>query len=312
MLKLYNDYLFKLNATKELKKISKLENLLFFFKFIKLHKVVDKKKNFWQQNKIAILNKLKVNFNQWDWNHSKRHLYKPYNNWKFNILKYRRFFLPKYWYTFNYYLLTRYNYLNFSKPVISAYINTHRLITLIGSGNTSNITKNSLNGVVIRNYYRFNFQLVKFLRIYSKKRKASNMRRIKKSIKLLGMSMNFLQNNLVPFLLYKKRKRKQNLKLVTYRSIRYNKPIYINPRKIKIIKKNYYAPFRKFNKNRLITFRKIPKYEKLVTLSVQKNWLTGYMYWIKSGEFDLKINLILLKILFNSYNYKTYNWRITI
>ena len=79
---------------------------LFFFKFMNLSVL----KDCWKPDAIFIPNYNSISRRSFQLKLNKKKKYKPYSTFKFDILRYRRVFDPKYFYNFNRYLFNRHSY----------------------------------------------------------------------------------------------------------------------------------------------------------------------------------------------------------
>lgn len=293
------------NKTQNIYRIPEVRNLLFFFKFIKLRKVFKLKDLFWRYNLTSVRKKEYLGVNKWLWSLNRKKKYKPYSFFKFNIYKYRRVFNPRYWYSFNTYLLTRYNYINFRSPCVDWHQDAKRLVSTFsyGTATANTALRNQFNLWALcwggLNITRLQFKLKRFPH--------KNLQKVLTSVQI---SREWLKlPTLSKFLPWWKYKRQLSAKQLTYRSIRTNKPIgLVNPRINLVTKHN--RDLRKMKSKKAVVFVKTQTKSKRTVMWKQRNWLTGYFYQAGRQQQQHQVDILTLKILFNSYNYKTYNWRV--
>lgn len=281
------------------------KRLLFFFKFIKLKKFYTLNNKIWFKESLTAKKKTSIKLKLW----SKKKIYKPYNTFKFKILKYQRFFLPKYWFFFNSFLATRYNYLTLNKKIISK-----NIITKIVNINLINTVKIPY---LLKLTTRYNlFQLKAFLtyqpitlRLYQYKKKG-----IVKKIKInekerFGYTEPFVfrLGSLMAYISRKQRKVLKYKLTAAHGSTKVLNKSYRFKTKFFNIKKPYRRFFRKF-----FYYNKSVFFIKNTPNPHSVSWLTNVNFTTKNNQLRTKSFILGLKILFNSYNYKTFNWRILI
>lgn len=293
------------NKNQNIYRIPAVRYLLFFFKFIKLRKVFKLKDLFWRYNLTSIRKKEYIGVNKWLWSLNKKKKYKPYSFFKFNIYKYRRVFNPKYWYNFNTYLLTRYNYIYFKLPCVDWSNDARRFISTFSYGTC-------YPGLTVRKQFDlwtlcWGGLNITQLQFKSKRFPHQNLQKVLTSAQQ-GNEWSKLPA-LSKFLPWWKYKRQLSAKQLTYQSIRNNKPVeMVNPRVSIVVKHN--RDLRKMQIKKAEVFVKTQTKLKLPVMWKQRNWLTGYFYQAGQHQKQRHVDILTLKILFNSYNYKTYNWRV--
>lgn len=281
---------------------------LFFFKFIKFKKINKKNKySMYYFNKIKILNYFIDNLIKFH--------FKKYNYFKFSIIKYTKYINYKYIYEINNFLLNYKN--NWFLNESNVYINNYNYrINNFFKIKKNKFKLNKINCIIGDHQNILNLQktiddnksniILKFKNI--------KLLLLNISIKLFKINNKFNYNIVANRILslsnfLSRRQKKKAIKLKKKKKIKYTlfkkklNYFFKNKKKIKfkLFKKplNYYIKF-KYKKN----IKSRLYYYKKVTLT---------RYIINKPSILLlkkKQKLHILKIIFNSYNKKTYQWRI--
>lgn len=306
-------------------RIIKIRSFFFFFKFINL-KNIKKRHFFWRNNYMySQIKHFKIKIFQKWLKYKKKKRYKMYNFFKFSITKYRRLFIPHYWFILNKYITTKYNYLCYInntikyKSFFGKYIQLQNSnnIKLVGNKlhtdsitktinwiwefynndelNNQNYSKITIDNNLISDKKIFITYATHFNGFYNKKYEIHSLRvdwvkKLKKWIKKRKAEKFFkkLKNNTKKNILLLK-------KIKIWRFYKFQLNLFRN----KYFKLRFYI-----NKNNL------PK--KINNKYTGLNYLTSRFLLTKNSDFSLKWKIINLKIIINNYNYKTYNWRIII
>lgn len=295
----------RIHVDKDLYFLNRTKSFLFFFKFIKLKKFFQFTQNSWNDSIVFLRNHQNINVRNWLWSMTKKKKYKPYSFFKFNILKYRRVFDPKHWYNFNYYLLTRFNHLYFKGPCITNLNSYGRSIgksiylqmneSWVLKKKFSNFTKVKI-GIYVQNLVLKQSSFAQIVTV-DKLKRAEYWHHLTKAHVL---------SRFIPWWKYRTRLTFKNLR---FRSIKYGKTPDFTYQTVNLTVKRLYRPkLTKFNGNVVFTRTN----NKLITAGNRKSnsYLTGFSYKQRLSCNAQKSNILTLKILFNSYNYKTYNWRV--
>lgn len=295
----------KIHNSTDLNFLSQTKRLLFFFKFVKLKKFFQTNKDLWKDSLIFLNKHQNINVRQLLWGLKKNKKYKPYSFFKFNILRYRRIFNPRYWYDFNSYLLTRYNYLSFQGPTLDYRESSTRSVNLaVYESNSSYWSMRKAKDTLI---WLQNANI--FRNIILKKRRFLRKTTLFQEVSAKKWWSMKPVTKLLRFLAWWKYQRKLSFKNIRYRSIKYNQIPGRSYNKVSLkSNKTNQKSFLRVTKN--IRFVNTQAGAKIVIVNKQKNYLTGFSYLNNNNKNKNKAKLLTLKILFNSYNYKTYNWRV--
>lgn len=274
-----------------------IKSKLFFFKFIKFKGFFKNKNLIFVYHKLIISNQFKLTRHFKSGNYSRKYRYKKYSIFKFRILKYRRKFNPRYWYKFNYFLLTRYNFLNYPNPTV-----THTKQKPMGLKQNIDcglipIVAVSYNHLKVMRSNR-SYTPNNFIKYYILKKKTHKIRLIRFFDQIIRfLSWRYRTKKLQRFV-NTDTIRRTNKKLgKTYNLLnKYVPRMHVLRRPIK----NYPVDFVKTVRKTSNTSFKYKSFSKL----------TNYSYMLGSLNRQSAHTLTTLKIMFNTYNYKTYNWRI--
>lgn len=295
----------RIHRNEELYFLNRTRSFLFFFKFIKLKKFFQLKQSNWNDNLVFLRNHRNINMRNWLWAATKKKKYKPYSFFKFSILRYRRIVNPKHWYNFNHYLLTRFNHLYFTGPCITKVGSCGRSI------NKSLYLQLSSHWVLKKHFNNFiNFKTNAFIDILSLRQlrfiQPVTLSKLNRSYNWHSLTKDGVLYRFIPWWKYKTKLTFKNRKFMATKSGKKPDSRY---RSVTLpIKKLYKQRIVKFN-DKIIFSRTNNKL--IGSLNQKQNsYLTGFSYKQGLPQINQKSNILALKILFNSYNYKTYNWRI--